>query len=303
MSNAVTDCDTVLQRASWLPSYDTWVKRLPQLEHIEPLHYWSVRHSWMNIYEQCPWNDTFVNVSGVPFWDDKPVVRFPRMVIMGTYLINEQLWDHLHLSLQQQEVAHQLHSRGPFFLYGLLFRSLFTVVHPTFQPSMSNSDSMRYSKDNTNTAFSIALHSRHRKMEADPQQIHVQNEMKCLQQLITPEHVQNRTCVVYVMSDRSQTLDMLERELHAMNCSLHMAANRLAGVGSKDEHGPWAGVGFFQDLVEVSRARDAVIKTAKSTSSCLMAALVEHDRSVEHVMSGQQPLAYLPTLLTCVLPF
>jgi hypothetical protein len=81
-SNTVKNCDSIVHRASWLQSYDTWVEQLPQLDHVEFLHYWSVRPrrgvTWFEIAE-CPWNDTFANVSGVPSWDNKTVVRFPRM--------------------------------------------------------------------------------------------------------------------------------------------------------------------------------------------------------------------------------
>jgi hypothetical protein len=85
-----------------------------------------------------------------------------------------------------------------------------------------------------------------------------------------------------------------------MNCSLQAVTNRSVEAGLENEDGPRVGVGLFQDLVDVSRARHGVIMSKSSTSSWPMATLVEYDRIVEHVMTGQ-PLTLLPKLHTCVI--
>jgi hypothetical protein len=41
-TNRVEDCDTILERAAWLPSYDEWAPKL-SLGKPQRLHYWSTR--------------------------------------------------------------------------------------------------------------------------------------------------------------------------------------------------------------------------------------------------------------------
>jgi hypothetical protein len=41
-TNRVEDCDTILERAAWLPSYDEWAPKL-SLSEPQRLHYWSTR--------------------------------------------------------------------------------------------------------------------------------------------------------------------------------------------------------------------------------------------------------------------
>jgi hypothetical protein len=41
-TNRVEDCDTILERAAWLPSYDEWAPKL-SLDEPQRLHYWSTR--------------------------------------------------------------------------------------------------------------------------------------------------------------------------------------------------------------------------------------------------------------------
>jgi hypothetical protein len=294
-SNRVEDCDQILQRSSWIPSYDQWAPTL-QLGPIEPLHYWSTRPRTAVVHEvqECPWKDEFVNRTGAASWSDKQVVRFPRMVSSTSYMIKEEHIAELSLSEHQRSLAEQLFDMGPSFFYGMLFRDLFTFVHPSFQTS-----ELRVNFDN-DSVFSIALHSRRVILVKNPKWHDINGEMGCLRKLVTPESVQNRTCVVHAMADRPRTLEMLDEELHTLNCSLKIVTNHSSGVGTRDEHGPWAGLGFFQDLVLTSQARNGVVlsRRGSSTSSWLMKELVDYDRTVEHVLNGNS-LTSLPPLLTC----
>jgi hypothetical protein len=73
---------------------------------------------------------------------------------------------------------------------------------------------------------------------------------------------------------------------------------KLNETGKKtEEHGPFAGAGFFRDLVVISQARSAFIGTSRS-SSALVDELMEYDRHnnawvIEDKLLNQLPRCYI----------
>jgi hypothetical protein len=101
--------------------------------------------------------------------------------------------------------------------------------------------------------------------------------------------------MIAVMSDRACTLAKLTNSVVARNLSCSVViANHSKGKGVLDEHGPFAGAGFFQDLAfSVYVAREAVVGTLQPpqhdswrTSSQLLEELVEYTRVMEDWQLG-----------------
>jgi hypothetical protein len=80
------------------------------------------------------------------------------------------------------------------------------------------------------------------------------------------------------------------------NCSVVLAAQmmdpevNITGTAT-EEHGPFAGAGFFRDLVVVSQARSAFIGSTRS-SSALVDEMIDYDRRTEdwHSRNVSDPL-------------
>jgi hypothetical protein len=104
------------------------------------------------------------------------------------------------------------------------------------------------------------------------------------------------------MSDRHSTIDNLRTYLLERNCSVVLAAQPHTPVVKDngtltEEHGPFAGAGFFRDLVVVSQARSAFIGSTRS-SSALVDELMEYDRHnnawvIEDELLGPLPRCYI----------
>lgn len=287
-ANMVHECDEVLQRASWIPSYDEWANRL-ELSDPLLLNFWTTRPppaqrqrrrpASTNENGQPAWLPSYVNFTGVDSRTDWPVVSFPVMFGMSGSLNNEERRQSLLHNDWAREIARKLHSLGLPFLYGMLFRESFSMTAQTLQglhvtvPAVPHSQSV---------GVSIALHSRH----SDPQNdgSDVSGEVRCLGKLLKPTSMtitNNRTCRVYLMSDRPLTLRNLQQWLQYRNCSVVTAPHRQVGASFLQEHGPWSGRGFFQDLAVVSQARQGLVAKFSTTSSKLLLELMEYDRTME----------------------
>jgi hypothetical protein len=81
------------------------------------------------------------------------------------------------------------------------------------------------------------------------------------------------------MSDRSCTQRKLGEWLVDRNCTVEKAEHS-EGKSWRGEHGPFAGSGFFQDWVLVSKPRSGFIGR-DTTSSHLVRELIEDDRGME----------------------
>jgi hypothetical protein len=305
-ANTVHDCDEVLKRASWIPSYDEWADTL-ELSDPLALNFWTTRppppppsqrqspsrqHTRTNKKGQPSWHASYVNFTGVDSRTDWPVVSFPVMFGMSGSLNTEDRRQSLLRNDWARDIARKLHSLGLPFLYGMLFRESFSMTAQTLQglpvtvpvPVSHNQSATRPSKYD----ISIALHSRHSNSQNDGSD--VSGEIRCLGKLLknTPTtNTNNSTCRVYLMSDRTLTLHNLQQWLHLKNCSVVTAPQRQAGASFLLEHGPWSGRGFFQDLAVVSEARQGLIAKFSTTSSKLLLELMEYDRTMEAWVRGE----------------
>jgi hypothetical protein len=314
-ANTVHDCDEVLLRASWIPSYDEWANRL-ELSDPLTLNFWSTRppqsaqrkRQRQGQRRRPPPNTnkngsplshaSYTNFTGVDSRTDWPVVSFPVMFGMSGSLNSEERRHILLCNDWARDIARKLHSLGLPFLYGMLFRESFSMTEQTLQGLPVTVPSVPYTQSATTRPseyddFSIALHSRH----SDPQNdgSDVSGEIRCLGKLLskstwtTTTNTHNTTaCRVYLMSDRPLTLQNIQQWLHHINCSVVTTPHKQAGASFLQEHGPWSGRGFFQDLAVVSQARQGLIAKFSTTSSKLLLELMEYDRTMEAWERGDE---------------
>lgn len=132
----------------------------------------------------------------------------------------------------------------------------------------------------------------------------INKEMACLS-LIIEKHRQpsDTQCVIYAMSDQPETIAELESQIPQLivNCTLSTVVEHPQQYGVEFEHGPWAGLGFYQDLMHTAQARNAaVISRGSSTSSWMMIELIEYNYNciVKMVQRGES-LGMLHKLPIC----
>ena len=82
------------------------------------------------------------------------------------------------------------------------------------------------------------------------------------------------------MSDRPKTVELLTKWLtENMGCEVITAAHDV-GNGPVQEHGPWAGAGFLEDLEVVATAQDAIVGDLHRSSTALLRELMEYRRTI-----------------------
>jgi hypothetical protein len=257
-TNTEADCQAILKRASWIPSYDEWSVKL-QLD--EPVAVPMNKSQWASeqqhktvIYPQIAdlqWNRTDILRRT---WSDHPIQR-------------KDYRDYIDALPEIVKITTaKLFNENVDFLYGMLYRECFTLVH---------SGKQDYSDD----VFSLALHSRHTVAADDGS--YIDDELECLDQLLSS----HKTCRVHLMSDRTRTIELLSGWLQERNCTVVTAA-RDAGVSLSKEHGPWAGIGFLQDLEMAAAARHGAIGDPHRSSFALLVKLIEYDRKIEAWNNG-----------------
>lgn len=107
--------------------------------------------------------------------------------------------------------------------------------------------------NDVDNVFSVALHSRHTVVGDDGS--FVSDEVKCLRRVL-PESRTPETCVVYLMSDRPMTVNLLTEWLHEYNCTAmstlpdreekaHEILLQSQPITFKNEHGPVSALLFF----------------------------------------------------------
>jgi hypothetical protein len=173
--------------------------------------------------------------------------------------------------------------------------------------------------DDSRGVVVIGVHSRHADDHDDGSNI--RGEVECIDRVLAEEEAQRRqpssssspadhgeTCRIVIMSDRSRTLELLrERASVRWNCSVVTAhepttahaTNRsssadgnsadssslsLSSSSWRSEHGPYSGIGFYQDwalIVSHARAMRGFVGRKRS-SSLLVREVVEYDRMQHH---------------------
>jgi hypothetical protein len=312
-ANDVVDCDKVLERAAWMPSYEEWADRLGSAA-VSPVR--------LNVWTTHPPPDTVTGPSGntnttsnrptlaTPFHrvvarKFGPYVRpatpvdthgatlviFPIMLAkyrdLGSSTVRAQL---LQNTLARTRAA-DLYARGEDFLYGMFFRQSFGMRDVVLASTQRAAGAI------PPHAYSLAVHSRHVRPTDEGRRI--QAETTCLQKLLLDRKA-SVPCVVHVMADRAATRTLLQEWLATQDCQVVMTepnGNRTASF--RKEHGPFAGAAFFQDLASASRARDGFVGGDRSSTDLLLE-LIEYDRVTESVARGETNM--VSRIPQCLLP-
>jgi hypothetical protein len=146
--------------------------------------------------------------------------------------------------------------------------------------------------------YSIAIHSRHT-VRADDESF-IGQEQYCVEKLLyrsSDTSHPSRPCRVFVMSDRPKSVELLTEWLtQNMSCAVVTAAHDV-GNGPVQEHGPWAGAGFLEDLEVAAAARDAIVGDLHMSSTASLRELMEYKRRI----TGWKSNASLDRLSSCSL--
>jgi hypothetical protein len=269
-ANTEADCQAILKRASWIPSYDEWSVKL----HLdEPVAVPMDKNRWA--YDQQHKTVIYPQISDLQWnrtdilrrtWSDYPIQRKDYREY-----INE-------LPEIMRTTTTKLFNENVDFLYGMLYRECFTLQQVALHSGQQ--DHLDAQDDSSDDLLSLAVHSRHTVAADDGS--YVGDELKCLQRLLSSR----RTCRVHLMSDRTRTIELLTDWLKERNCTVVTAA-RDAGVSLSKEHGPWAGIGFLQDLEMAAAARHGAIGDPHRSSFALLVKLIEYDRKVAAWKNGK----------------
>ena len=256
-ANHETDCRSVLKRAEWLPGLDEW-KLSYNLSTPVPLSYWTTHPAQP---QHRLWFPGAEHHAGLAVSTPLRFVDFPQMLGQDSSIVlhlNGQPRLELLPTKESQIRAKRLFGAGVDYLYGMLFSESFA-----FQPAISvppvsatHADSPMFIPNNS-TTIRIVMHSRHTKASDDGSSIH--RETLCLQNILRANHhihqMHEPNCQVILLSDRSMTLQNLALHLQERYpaCDvLVIPHNSSAGLSFSEEHGPFAGVGFYQDLAMVA---------------------------------------------------
>jgi len=323
-ANREEDCNQILTRAEWIPSFDDWSGRIKRAfgdardaaDLAYELPYFATHHPNASLFNsRFPWGSGDGNDERAFGVDNR--TRYPHKVaifpqerfkdaILEVPAVREAL---LHTE-SARRTATALYSDGPDFLYGMIHRYCFDFspsilsasVPATTTPTTTVAGKNDASKS-VPPAYTIALHSRHRYPELDG--CNIERETKCLRQILDlREERTPQPCRISVMSDRECTVLRLKTwvEKHGNGCAVDVASHQSGG-SFLEEHGPWAGAGYFADLALVSKSRSAFIGMERSSSDLLLE-LLEYNRVTSTLKEGgPRHLDRLKNLETCFLPF
>lgn len=195
----------------------------------------------------------------------------------------------------------KMYTEGWYFLYGMLFSESFlftTELKESVQPTFDRLKRLSLDDDEDNV-FSIGMHSRH----IDPNDTgeDVKNQFSCLKSLLLSNQARNsKKCRLFLMSDREPTILLTSKHAEEeYKCEVIIVEDRkVTNSSNAGEHGPFAGLGFFQDLVVVSRATSAYA-TRKRSSSALVVELMEYNRRMRAWQ--RDGTRRLPPLMQCIM--
>ena len=251
------ECDSILKRSDWVPSFDEWKERLG----LPPIQRADLREKgdvFARPYDQ----------EGSP-----KVIRTGLQYKPDEGLILTEAKDKTSPYLNNKERTNKLGELGVYFAFGMMFEALFTIRNHLMPNPEQIADPTRQ-----DTYF---LHSRHPNNALDGS--YVWPEQKCLN--YTLFNRTNRPCTFYLMSDRQLTMELLSKEISSRNCTVEMVRNHTQGASShREEHGPFAGMGYWQDLALAIHARTGCIafhqyqRRHVRTSTALVREIIEFRR-------------------------
>jgi hypothetical protein len=258
-ANEKGDCDKVLELQDWIPSWMEWKDRL-NIGNVTKVDMTNER-----------------NYDGAIDAEPSPLVF--RIGQQRNSDVAWLIWKYRSRILGLEENRRKLSdllSRETSFLYGMLLESCFTLAESVL-PELALIA-------NSSMTATIALHSRHPKRFDYGSNL--EQELRCLNETLQLTD-SSRPCVLYLMTDREKTLDSLTSTIESTtNCTV-VIANHTKGESYSSEHGPFAGVGYFEDLALAVNARHAMIAPHKHkkipfrSSSGLVLELIEFRRQME----------------------
>jgi hypothetical protein len=308
-ANQETDCRQVLKRAHWLPALQEW-KAYYKLPYPITLSYWTTHQAQAT---HRFWYNGAENETGVADSIPARLVDFPQMLGQdASILSHKQQREELLSSTEAQLRAKVLVGAGADFLYGLMFFESFA-----FQPQVSVPVDFARSRNSTDTmreniskgidgvgagGINVVVHSRHSDKSDDGSSI--KREVLCLERILS-DHV-HEPCQVMLLSDRPLTLKNIILHLNDRypHCEPLVAPHDI-GVSFTEEHGPFSGMGFYQDLVMVANhtrlvlaGKVAFVGTKRRSSSQLVREIMtyelhQHARSVRSNKQQNLTACYL----------
>lgn len=251
-ANSVEDCDSVLKRAEWLPSLREWDSKL-NLSTPLSLSYWTTHEAST---KSRFWFDGAENEAGLADSTPSKLVNFPQMLGQDAWILQSERKRIKLLSSQEaKRRAELLFRAGTDYLYGLLFFDCFAFQSSVSVPFIADFDMRNRTRDTlhnhvapANINTTIVVHSRHSKINDDGSSI--KREKLCLDRVLI-----NTTgfCQVMILSDRPKTLDAVVGYLNLKHAHCHaIVAHHDLGLSFSEEHGPFSGSGFYQDMAMVS---------------------------------------------------
>eukprot|EP00588_Corethron_pennatum_P024495 CAMPEP_0194315418 /NCGR_PEP_ID=MMETSP0171-20130528/12239_1 /TAXON_ID=218684 /ORGANISM="Corethron pennatum, Strain L29A3" /LENGTH=333 /DNA_ID=CAMNT_0039071239 /DNA_START=391 /DNA_END=1392 /DNA_ORIENTATION=- len=262
--NTIEKCHEVVNRASWIPSYDDWSETLNLT--------FGARSQTKEFFS--PQHDVFIpNDNKV--WAPSEFATAARMEMF----VKKKSLKTLSAKDRIEELYSQDTYYRPYYLYGLLLHEIFPF-QDSVQPAV---DLLGDTKED----ISIVLHSRHVRGEIDGSG--VSKEIDCIESIIKQHEsigTDMTNCKVFLMSDRIPTIINLKKWItQNMTCKPVIAYHNanIDGAGQFREHGPFALVGFFEDLALGAHANGGYIGAsplARLSSSDLFRELYDYNRVV-----------------------
>ena len=291
-ANTEKDCNRVLKRASWIPGYVKWAKTIP-LDTPRILSYWAT-------HEPSPgnkrWRAGDERYAGVVDTVPGQVVVFSQMLGQDSSILHNPRKRDLLLRTQgARQRANDLFAMGADFVYGLLLRESF-LFQPKFVQNLQP-----LAEEIRKTNVTIAIHSRHSIPTDDG--ANIRREVRCLEEMLQNSSLQvdlQSSCRIGLMSDRPATLQKLHDYLqrHFQTCLPVVAPHEAGTSFAGKEHGPFAGIGFYQDLYIASQASHGFIGSRYRSSSLLVREWMEYDHHLRAFQQGHYPP---PNLVKCYL--
>ena len=317
MTRSPSDCNGLLIRSPWIPSYEEWKDKLGMSSDHSDLIKAEVldraRKDTNNSYDNTTLPYDGMNSAGINN-DEIRVIRTGNQVTLDPGKVlqssEKELRNHQHLSKPENLARlRSLRSHGVYFLYGMFFESLFTM-DPTLDPPKELLNKTAHQ--------TIFLHSRH--IGLFPVTYTWPDELclKWFEAKLGDNSTKKEAvpCHIYLISDRPKAVSLLtERIENITHCTSSFVNQELPSEaelvpqnnkpkktkgGAPDvnedfispsfrkEHGPRAGKGFWDDVALATHARDGMIafhmfdRPLVRTSTALVREIVGFKRTLEY---------------------
>jgi hypothetical protein len=295
-ANVERDCDAVLERSTWLPSYEEFAD--PSWSTTTTIHqveFWQTH--WSNVSDA--WVRDRYRYDAAKHTNLTKVDKINATIVNFPALTNYEIVDLLERDTRQnllattdaRMTARKLVHHGLRYAYGMFLAETFRLRQEHVEMVKDYYDAAkRHDNNETDVVFSIALHSRHKFVKQKGRNI--QMEKDCLNKVLV-HRAANQPCQVCAMSDRTLALTKLKSwlEKEHRGCQMITVDHSSTETSFSVEHGRHAGAGFARELDLCYRyGRDAVVTTSTgsgASSSALLEALADyHHRNNRAKSSG-----------------